>query len=75
MDSTWIIYGTMGGCRIQDADFLKLLRKRASILTSTLRNRPTDYKSSLINDMVKDLYPGFESGELKPIIHKLFPLS
>ena len=49
MDARWIIYGSMGGFRVKEgANLLKLLSKRGSILTSTLRNRDDAYKTELI---------------------------
>lgn len=47
-DSRWVIYGSMGGIKVIDANFMKLLNKRAFILTSTLRNRTDEYKTELI---------------------------
>ncbi len=67
-DSRWVIYGSMGGIKVIDANFMKLLNKRAFILTSTLRNRSDEYKTELIQEMARDLMPGFISEELKPII-------
>lgn len=51
MDSRWVIYGSMGGIKVQEANFIKLLSKRAFILTSTLRNRTDCYKTDLIKEM------------------------
>ena len=62
MDSRWVIYGTMGGHRIKEANLMKLVGKRASILTSTLRNRSDLYKTKLLSDMERDCWPAFESG-------------
>lgn len=75
MDSRWVIYGAMGGIKIKEANMLKLMNKRATIHTSTLRNRSDDYKSELVKDMEEYCNPGFDSGELKPVIDKTFDLS
>lgn len=75
MDSRWIIYGSMGGIKIKEANFTKLLSRRGRILTSTLRNRTDEYKTDLIIDMERDLMEGFLNGNLKPIIDKSFPMS
>lgn len=74
-DSRWIIYGFMGGIKIKEANLMKLLNKRASILTSTLRNRSDDYKTDLILAFSERLMPGFKSGELAPHIYKTVALS
>ena len=75
MDSRWIIYGFMGGVKVEQANMMKLLNKRASILTTTLRNRSDEYKQNLIQNMERDCYPAFESGDLKVIIDSTFALS
>ena len=47
-DARWVVYGAMGGTKIKDANLAKLLGKRASLMTSTLRDRSDDYKTRLI---------------------------
>ena len=74
-DSRWVIYGTMGGVNIEQTNMMKLLGKRASIITSTLRNRSDSYKTQLIKDMERECIPAFESGLLKPIIDSTYDLS
>jgi tumor protein p53-inducible protein 3 len=74
-DSRWIIYGFMGGIKIKEANMMKLLNKRASILTSTLRNRSDEYKTELVTSFAERLMPGFVSGELAPIIYQTINLS
>lgn len=39
MDARWVIYGAMGGIKIKEANMMKLMNKRACIMTSLLRNR------------------------------------
>ncbi len=75
MDSRWVIYGTMGGIKIREANMIKLIAKRANILTSTLRNRSVEYKEELVSDFAQELLPAFSEGKLQPIINKEFGLS
>ena len=75
MDSRWVIYGAMGGIKIKEANMMRLLSKRASIITTTLRNRSDSYKTELVQSMARDCVPGFESGSLRPIIDKEYNLS
>ncbi|XP_076077200.1 quinone oxidoreductase PIG3-like isoform X2 [Mytilus galloprovincialis] len=73
-DGTWVVYGLLGGGKI-NADLLsKLLRKRITITGTTLRVRPIEYKESLVQNFTQNALPYFESGKLKPIIDKIFPL-
>jgi len=61
-DARWVIYGSLGGVKLDgEVPLGKLLMKRASILTSTLRNRSDDYKTELLNDMYSLCAPLFES--------------
>ena len=75
MDSRWVIYGSMGGIKADNANLVKPLLKRSSILFSTLKSRSDDYKADLISSMYEECKPGFLSGELKPIIDRTYNLS
>ena len=75
MDSRWVIYGSMGGIKVNNANLVKPLLKRSSILFSTLKSRSDEYKAKLIAEMYRECKPKFESGQLKPIIDKTFKLS
>ncbi len=73
MDAKWVIYGTMGGPKLTEpAELARLLLKRASILTSTLRSRDDLYKARLF----KQTYDCFESADsLRVIIDRTFNMS
>ena len=75
MDGRWVIYGFMGGIHVKEANMMKLLNKRGSILTSTLRNRSDSYKAELIGKMQDHCLVAFENGQLKPIIDRSLGLS
>ncbi|QSR87316.1 NAD(P)H-quinone oxidoreductase [Candidatus Methylacidiphilum infernorum] len=49
-----------------------LLRKRLTIVGSTLRSRPIEEKMILTQDFRKKILPYFTRGELKPIIDRVF---
>lgn len=45
----WVCYGFLGGANVPEGfSILPLLRKRASLLTSTLRSQSDDFKAELI---------------------------
>ena len=75
MDSRWVIYGSMGGLKAENANLVKPLLKRSSILFSTLKSRSDDYKASLIDEMYTFCQPRFQSKELFPIVDRTYPLS
>ena len=75
MDSRWVIYGSMGGLKADNANLVKPLLKRSSILFSTLKSRTDDYKANLIDEMYTFCRPRFQSKELFPIVDRTYPLS
>jgi len=64
MDSRWVIFGAMSGGKVKEANIMKLMGKRASIQTTTLRNRSISYKAELIRDLQRDTTQAFEEGLL-----------
>ncbi|CAI2375102.1 unnamed protein product [Moneuplotes crassus] len=75
MDCQWVLYGAMGGVRIQNVNLGPLLAKRIQFLSSTLKSRTNEYKAKLVQKFSEDCIPGFESGELKPIVDSVTTLS
>eukprot|EP00347_Sterkiella_histriomuscorum_P009914 403339393 len=75
VDGQWVMYGTMGGLKVENANFTKLILKRGNIIASTLRNRSDEYKTELIQRFIKDCIQDFESGKLKPIVDRVMKLS
>jgi NADPH2:quinone reductase len=50
-----------------------VLRKRLSIVGSTLRPRPVAYKAALAHALRAQVWPLIEAGRIKPVIHQVFP--
>ncbi|XP_078322706.1 quinone oxidoreductase PIG3-like isoform X2 [Crassostrea virginica] len=68
-EGTWVIYGLMGGYTVNSGDHLaKILRKRITIVGSTLRARSIQYKESLVEEFSQRALPHFSNGEFRPII-------
>lgn len=65
----------MGGPTVENAQLVKLLMKRASLIASTLRSRTDEYKSQLINEMLSKCGPLFKDKQLDPVIDRVFNLS
>jgi len=74
-EGRWVIYGAMGGSVIEKLNMAKFLVRRAQILSSTLRARSDSYKADLIKSFSENVVPKFESGELRVIVDKTFPMS
>ncbi|XP_033739726.1 quinone oxidoreductase PIG3-like isoform X2 [Pecten maximus] len=73
-EGRWIVYGLLGGGNVNGDMLAKLLRKRISIMGSTLRARSIQYKGDLVRNFVEAALPHFDSGKLKPIIDTVFPM-
>lgn len=68
IDARWVLYGTMGGSVIDKFNLTDLMKKRASLITSTLKPRNDEYKSYLISQLKQNVLKLFEDGTLKPNI-------
>lgn len=68
------IIGSMGGSKAE-LDIATLIRKRAAITGTTLRGRSLAEKAAICNSVEKHVWPLIESGQVKPVIDKVFPLS
>ena len=64
MDSKWVIYGTIGGTKVRELNMMKLLAKRASILTTNLRDKPNDQVARVIKDVENVVVPEIENGKI-----------
>ena len=52
----------------------QLTAKRATITGSTLRPRSIAFKGAVARALVEKVWPRIESGSIKPVIYKTFPL-
>ncbi|EGD74174.1 quinone oxidoreductase PIG3 [Salpingoeca rosetta] len=74
LDGTWVLYALMGGADIDGPLFRTLLKKRVTLVGTTLRTRSLDYKRRLISQFTQTSLPKFSSGQFKVSIAKVFPL-
>ena len=52
---------------------MPLLRKRASLIGSTLRSRSLDFKANLVHNLSQDFKAELEQGSIKPPLDRVFP--
>jgi NADPH2:quinone reductase len=50
-----------------------VLRRRLTISGSTLRPRPVAFKAAIARSLKTTVWPWIESGQIKPVIHQVFP--
>lgn len=53
----------------------KIMVKRLTITGSTLRARSPEFKGAIAENLKKYIWPKMETGEIKPVIFKTFPLA
>ncbi|EGR30536.1 tumor protein p53 inducible protein 3, putative [Ichthyophthirius multifiliis] len=75
MDARWILYGLMGGAKVKDFSFVPLVQKRASLITSTLRNRDDEYKKQLVQQFCKEVLKEFSNKQFTTIIDKQYDVT
>lgn len=65
----------MGGSNIQELNLGPILRKHLTIIGTTLRSRPLQYKEALIREFSQRFLPEIASNSIKPVIDSVFDLS
>jgi putative PIG3 family NAD(P)H quinone oxidoreductase len=73
-DGRLVIIGMQGGTR-GELDVALLMRKRASVISTTLRARPTDQKTAICTDVVEHVWPLVADGQVRPVVHTMLPLA
>ena len=56
-------------------DLRRILSRRLTVIGTMLRNRSVDEKAAATNAFARDLLEGFESGTLRPVVDRVFPLT
>jgi NADPH2:quinone reductase len=72
-DGRLVIIATQGGAQAE-VDLRMLMMKRLVITGSTLRPRTVDFKRRIRDRLLSEVWPLIESGRLKPIVDRVFPL-
>lgn len=63
----------LGGSKA-NLDLGQILRRRLTISGSTLRPRPVAFKAAIVAKLRQHVWPLLESGKIKPVIFRTFPL-
>lgn len=72
-DGRIVIIAVLGGAKAT-IDCGQILRRRLTVTGSTLRPRSVDFKGDIAQSLQRHVWPLLESGRIKPIVHKTFPL-
>ena len=69
----WVVISTLAGTET-NVLLRPLLTKGLHLVGSMLRNRTPEFKAYILSDLVKNVWPKIESGEIKPSIYKVLPI-
>jgi len=58
-----------------ELDLMQVMRRRLTITGSTLRPRSAEEKGAIARQLAEVVWPLFEDGTVKPVIHAQFPLA
>jgi NADPH2:quinone reductase len=72
-DGRLVLINTMKGKDV-NIDLSIVMRKRLTITGSMLRSREVSFKAAIAQNLEKSIWPLLKSGEIKPIIYKVFPV-
>ena len=73
MNGRLVMIGRQGGVK-SEIDVMPILRKRLVLTGSTLRTRSIEEKGALAQSVYQHVWPLFESGAVRVIVHQTFPL-
>ncbi|SMP54719.1 NAD(P)H-quinone oxidoreductase [Noviherbaspirillum suwonense] len=73
-DGRIVIIALLGGAKAT-VNLGDVLRRRLTITGSTLRPRPVAFKAAIAASLKEKVWPLLESGKIKPVIFKTFPLA
>lgn len=68
-----VIIGMQGGVKAE-LNLGALLSKRAAVMATSLRARPTGEKAAIVAQMVAQVWPLIADGTVRPVIHATMPL-
>ena len=69
----WIMIAALAG-RITEIDLKNIYVRNVRIIGSTLRSRTPAVKAQILADLVRNVFPKIETGEVKPTIYATLPI-
>lgn len=70
----WIMIAALAGTKTE-IDLKNIYVRNVRIIGSTLRSRTPETKAEILASLVRDVWPKVESGEVKPTIYKVLPIT
>ena len=69
----WIMIAALAGTKTE-IDLKNIYVRNVRIIGSTLRSRTPEVKAQILADLVQNVWPKVETGEVKPTIYKVLPI-
>ena len=69
----WIMIAALAGTKTE-IDLKNIYVRNVRIIGSTLRSRTPEMKAKILAELVQNVWPKVESGEVKPTIYKVLPI-
>ena len=69
-----VVIGLQGGVKAE-LNLGALLSKRGHVIATTLRSRPTEQKAAICQAVVRDVWPLYATGEIRPVVETVLPLA
>lgn len=70
----WIMIAALAGIKTE-IDLKNIYVRNVRIVGSTLRSRTPEVKAQILSNLVRDVWPKVESGEVRPTIYKVMPIT
>ncbi|MBR3933916.1 MAG: NAD(P)H-quinone oxidoreductase [Clostridia bacterium] len=70
----WIMIAALAGQKTE-IDLKNIYVRNVRIIGSTLRSRTPETKAQILAQLVEKVFPKIESGEIKPTIHAVLPIT
>lgn len=72
-DGCLSIIAFLGGAVAEKADLRPIMVKRLTVTGSTMRPRTAEEKRAIRDDLLSEVWPRLEAGEVAPVIHAVMP--
>ena len=73
-DGRHVTIAVQGGARAE-VNMAVVMSRRYTLTGSTLRPRSAEFKTLLAQEIVRNVWPSVEAGELRPVMDRTFPLA
>ena len=73
-DGCLSIIAFLGGSTVEKANLAPIMVKRLTVTGSTMRPRSQEEKRAIRDELISQVWPRIESGEVAPVIHAVLPL-